>query len=321
MPKLVEMFKVFRREKKGQRGLDKNRPKAKRDNRSVLDADSFVFMAPGGTESQYYWESFPFSQLEEMESRRKTHIGLVQSQETKGLQDVNIIISPNLQEKDGTLLLNGKVFDRRLSGTLVKASKSADEDEPVIRDYAFLLSARERLSQELSGNSRCVYDRLIRSPLQPRNAPQQQKPQQQKTQQLFPQWKYPDSTGGTEGRKSPLLTDHRKRAEKDEVVLRRTGPRTSTPTKDSNLLGVNRGQLTCNVRDTQIRREHRSLKRHPSGGTVDNGYSNLDFSQWVGAAPSNAINWEGEDAVSDCYRIDPLHVRDVTHHVLHYVHA
>ena len=290
MPKIGEMFRVFKREKKSQRGLDKNhsRPKtSKRDNRSVLDADSFIFM-PGGAEThgQFCWESFPFSQLQEVESRRKTHIGLVQSQETNGLQEVNLFLSPELQEKDGNLV---KVFNRRLSGTLVKARKSVDdlvEDEPVIRDYAFLLSTRERLSQELSG--RYVYDRLVRPPLQPRNTPQQQKPSQQS-------WKYP---AGTDGKKSPLLTDHRKRGDKDEVVLRRTAPRSSTPVKDNSLLKVNRGQLTCNVRDTHDRRDHRSLKRPLSGLTVDSGYSNLEFSQSVlgseYAMPFDAINWDGE---------------------------
>lgn len=291
MPKIGEMLRVFKREKKSQRGLDKNnsRPKtSKRDNRSVLDADSFIFM-PGGTESQLCWESFPFSQLQEVESRRKTHIGLVQSQETNGLQEVNLFLSPDLQEKDGNLILNGKVFDRRLSGTLVKARKSMDdlmEDEPVIRDYAFLLSARERLSQELSG--RYVYDRLIRPPLQPRNTPQRKSSQQQT-------WKYPV---GTDGKKSPLLTDHRKGGDNDEVVLRKTAPRSSTPIKDSSLLGVNRGQLTCSVRDTHDRRDHRSLKRPVSGLTVDSGYSNLEFAQSVVgseyAMPSDAINWDGE---------------------------
>lgn len=300
MPKLVEMFKIFRREKKGQRGLDKNPSRPRRDNRSVLDADSFIFM-PGGTESQYWGdmmndENSPFSHhLGDMESRRKTHIGLVQSQETNGLQEVNLIISPNVQEKDANLVLNGEVFNRRLSGTLVKARKSADfmDDEPVIRDYAFLLSARERLSQELS--SRYVYDRLVRSPLQPRKSTQPRKEQHLSPPQ--PHWKYPDNTG-KEGRKSPLLTDRRKKTDKDEVVLRRTGPTSSTPLKD--LLRVNRGQLTCSVRETQDKRK--SLKRPLSGRTVDSGYSNLEFSQSVTgseyAMPFDAINWEGEEMIA-----------------------
>lgn len=295
---------MFRRDKKGQKGLEKNPSRSKRDNRSVLDADSFIFM-PGGTESQYWGEimkdeNFPFSHLGEMESRRKTHIGLVQSQETNGLQEVNLIISPDVQEleKDGNFILNGKVFNRRLSGTLVKA-KSTDfmDDEPVIRDYAFLLSARERLSQELSG--RYVYDRLIRPPLQSKNTYTQQKQQQQQQQQSSARWNYPGKAGGEN--KSPLLTDRRKKANKDEVVLRRTGPATSTPIRDSNLLGVNRGQLTCNVRDTtaQNRKGQNSLKRPLSGLTVDSGYSNLEFSHSVVgseyALPFDAINWEGKE--------------------------
>lgn len=291
MPKFVEMFKVFRREKKGQRA---NSSRPKRDNRSVLDADSFIFM-PGGTESQYWGEMLndensPFcSHLGDMESRRKTHIGLVQSQETNGMQEVNLIISPGVQEKDGNVVLNGKVFNRRLSGTLVKARKSADDLEgPLIRDYAFLLSNRERLSQELSG--RYVYDRLIRSPLQPSK---NNHPKQQHLSPPQPQWKYPSR----EGKKSPLLSDRRRRTDKDEVVLRRTVLTSSTPVKD--LLEVNRGQLTCSVRDMRDKREQRSLKRPVSGHTVDSGYSNLEFSRSVMgseyAMPFDAIDWEGEE--------------------------
>jgi hypothetical protein len=295
MPKLVEMFKVFRRDKK--RGLDKSHSRSKGDNRSVLDADSFVFM-PGGTEGQCIWENFQLG-AGEAESRRKTHIGLVQSQETNGLQEVNLIISPSLQEKSDNLVLDGKVFNRRLSGTLVKARKSMDdlmEDEPIIRDYAFLLSTRERLSQELSG--RYVYDRLIRPPLRPRDTPHQQK-----TQPANSQWKYPGSTGRTDGSKSPLLTDRRRKDDKDNVVLRGTGPRSSTPVKDNSLLRVNRGQLTCSVRDIHTRRDQKSLKRPVSGVTVDSGYSNLEFSQQSVAGseyamPSDAINWEGEEGMA-----------------------
>ena len=306
MPKLVDsMLKVFKREKKVPRGLDKDGPKQRRGNRSMLDADSFIFM-PGGTESQYWGEilnddNFPTSQqlAEDRNMRRKTHIGFVQSEESNGLQEVNLIISPSVQEKEGDLVVNGKVFDRRLSGTLVKANKATDEveDGPIIRDYAFLLSARERLSQEMSG--RYVYDRLFRPPLQTQksNSPPQQSQHQ---------WQYPaPERGGRQQQPSPHNTDSRRTKEREEVVSRLTVPnRTSTPPskEDSRFLRVDRGQVTCSTRDTRSRNEHRSSlkgdnKRPISGQTVDSqGYSNLDRAHSVVgseyAMPADALHWE-----------------------------
>ncbi len=307
MPKLVDsMFKVFRREKKGQKGMDKNPPRSKRANKSVLDADSFIFVS-GGTESQYWGElmnneNFPFSQLgDAVASRRKTHIGLVQSGESNGMQEVNLIISPDVSEKDGNLVLNGKLFNRRLSGTLVKASKSdLMDDEPVLRDYAFLLSARERLSQEFSGRY-VTYDRLVRSPLL--SARKKSLPTKTSQQQSNPQWNYP--SGNKDEIKSPRSRDLRSNDDMSEVVLRRTGPTSSTPVKDSHLLGVNRDQLTCSVRDAQNRREQKSLKRPLSGNTVDSqGYSNLEFTRSVAgseyAMPQDAINWQAQGENCAC---------------------
>lgn len=295
MPKLVDMLKVFKREKKAPKALGKEQARSRRGNRSVLDADSFIFM-PGGTESQYWGEilnddNFPRSQqlAGDRNSRRKTHIGFVQSDESNGLQEVNLIISPNVQEKDGELVMNGKVFNRRLSGTLVKANKATDEveDGPVIRDYAFLVSARERRSQDLSG--RYVYDRLIRPPLQSQksNSPPVS----------APQWQYPGDTGG---KKSPPLTDSKRRTKKDEEILRVGRPSTSTPSQDDRFLRVERGQVTCTVRDVESRREHKSLRvggRPLSGQTLDSqGYSNLEMTRSVGgseyAMPADALNWE-----------------------------
>ncbi len=299
MPKLVDsMLKVFKREKKG---LQKDSSKSRRSERSVLDADSFIFM-PGDTQSQYWGDilnddNFPISQLRD-NSRRKTHIGLVHdSGQSDGVQEVNLIISPDVQEKDGNLVLNGKVFNRRLSGTLVKARKSTDEveDGPVIRDYAFLLTARERLSQELSG--RYVYDRLIRSPMQPRH-PTVTAKQPSNPKPSF-QWKYPSS----EGRKSPLLTDRRKNEEKTDLGYV-SGPRTSTPSKDGNFLRVDRAPFTCTVRDRvqqsereQYKAHHKTAPRPLSGQTIDSqAYSNLELTRSLMgseyAMPTDALSWE-----------------------------
>lgn len=278
MSRLVDsMLKVFKREKKGRKG---DPSKAKKRNKSVLEADSFVFVS-GATESQYWGrilndDHFP-TQLEELGSRRNTHIGLVQSDESNGLQEVNLIISPSIQDENEGLVLNTKVFNRRLSGTLVKARKSTDEveDGPVIRDYAFLLSARERLSQELSG--RYVYDRLIRSPLlsnQPRL------------------WKYPAGGG-----KSPPESKHKEEKEKakDELISRLTCPLTSTPAKEKHLLRVDHGFPMCNIRDAQSSRGDNSLKGVELRPNSE--YSNLDLKRsTMGseyAMPTDAIlNWE-----------------------------
>lgn len=312
MPKLVDsMLKVFKREKKGPRVLDKKNSRLRGDNRSVLDAD-FIFM-PGNTESQFWGEilndeNYPLSQLrEDTQDRRKTHIGMVSSDVMPS--EVKVIISPSVQEKDDNLILNGKLFNRRLSGTLVKARKSdLVEDEPVIRDYAFLLSARERLSQEITG--RYVYDRLVRPPLQTKDslkhstkpAPMHARDPQAT---LSPQWSYPgDNTGA---RESPLAKDRRMSYDKDEVVLRRPSGNLSSaaPSKDSVLLGVNRGQLTCNVRgDTQqSRKGHSSLRVGQRSPVVDSSdsqaYSNLDFSHSVVgseyAMPADALDWKDVD--------------------------
>ena len=287
------MLKVFKREKKAP---EKDSSKSRRSQRSVLDADSFIFM-PGDTQSQYWGEilnddNFPTSQLRD-NSRRKTHIGLVQSGDSGGVQEVNLIISPDVQEKDGNLVLNGKVFNRRLSGTLVKARKSTDEveDGPIIRDYAFLLTGRDRLSQELSG--RYVYDRLVRSPLQPRHPTVTVKQPSNSPKPSF-QWKYP-----SEGRKSPLLTDQRKKDDKVDLGYV-SGPRSSTPSKDRNFLRVDHGQYTCSVRDRlqQREREHKLQHKRPlSGQTVDSqAYSNLELSHSVMgseyAMPTDALSWE-----------------------------
>ena len=315
MPKLVDsMLKVFKREKKGPRVLDKKNSRFRGDNRSVLDGD-FIFM-PGNTESQFWGEilnddNYPLSQLREVEEtqdRRKTHIGLVASDVPT---EVKVIISPSVQEKEDNVVMNGKLFNRRLSGTLVKARKSdLVEDEPVIRDYAFLLSARERLSQEISG--RYVYDRLVRPPLQTKDslksstkpAPMHARDPQAT---LSPQWSFPGDTGPRES----LSNDRRMSYGKEEVVLRRPGHLSSVPSKDSVLFGVNRGQLTCSVRDTHnthnskghssLRVGQRSPVRLSAVDSDNQAYSNLDFSRSVVgseyAMPADALDWEKEGKV------------------------
>lgn len=319
MPKLVDMLKVFKREKKGPRGMDKEQPRSRKGNRSVLDADSFIFM-PGGTESQYWGDvlnddNFPRSQqlAEDKNLRRKTHIGFVQSDESNGVQEVNLIISPSVQEKDGDLVMNGKVFNRRLSGTLVKANMATDEveDGPVIRDYAFLLSARERLSQELS--SRYVYDRLVRPPLRSQKS-------SSPSETSAHQWQYPERGSG--GKKSPPFAESRRRMNSDdEVIVRVTAPDSSSPTaRDDRFLRVERGQTTCPVRDLQNcrLREHKCLRvqRPLSGQTLDSqGYSNLEMTRSAGgseyAMPADALHWErtGKDLKSDVRRHGMLGAR------------
>lgn len=320
MPKLVDsMLKVFKREKKGPRVLDKKTSRFRGDNRSVLDAD-FIFM-PGNTESQFWGEilngeNYPLSQLrDESQDRRKTHIGLVSSEVPS---EVKVIISPSVQVKEDNLVLDVKLFNRRLSGTLVKARKSdLVEDEPIIRDYAFLLSARERVSQEISG--RYVYDRLVRPPMQtkdslkPATKPAPLHSRDVPQANLSPQWNYP----GT--RESPLAKDRRMSYDKDEVVLRRPGHLSSTPSKDAVLLGVNGGQLTCSVRDTQNRKGRNSLRVSQRSPVVDSdsqAYSNLDFSHSVVgseyAMPADTLDWEGVEGKVLC-RVVHTHVHGHAH--------
>lgn len=282
MSKLVDsMLKVFKREK---RPNNRQERRPRRGKSSVLDADSFVFM-PGDSGEQYWGdilndENFPISQFagEDPGSRRKTHLGFVQSDDSTGLQEVNLIISHSAVEKEKEdLLLNGKVFNRRLSGTLVKASTATDEveDGAVIRDYAFLLSTRDRLSQELS--SCYVYDRLVRSPLHSVNTQSKELEGKMKA--------------------SPLTERRRKISEKRDLL--KSLP-TSSISLQENLIRSNHGHLTCSVREerdrsVQIRPVHLSKQALDS-----QGYSNLDLLKSTThsaagseyATPADAIKWE-----------------------------
>ena len=168
------MFKVFQRDKKSQNSVEGGSPQSRKGRRGVAEADSFVFM-PGDSGDNYWGkiindDSFPNSQR--FANRRKTHIGLDSS---SGHQGVNVVIRTHLNtsDNDEKILLNGQVPNRRYSGTLVKGYtgnfKKAGDGEPVIRDYASLLSAaRERKDTQ----GRCAYDRLVRTPLQPADSRQ-----------------------------------------------------------------------------------------------------------------------------------------------------
>jgi len=179
MSKIVSMLKAFKREKKGSGSFDEAVP-GSRKSRNVLEAESFVFL-PGNAGGEVggkemYWgeiindDSFPASQRRD--ARRRTHIGLNSSD--NGVQEVNLFIRTRSDAADeDKCLLNGKVYNRRYSGTLVNAKKNVDDDGPVIRDYAFLLT-NNNTSSDKSSRDRYVYDRLIRTPLQPANSGQSQ---------------------------------------------------------------------------------------------------------------------------------------------------
>ncbi len=139
-----------------------------------MDGESFVFL-PGDAgvrgDREMYWgeiindESFPASQRRD--ARRRTHIGL---ESDKGMQEVNLVIRTRSEvtEKDEKILLNGKVYNRRYSGSLMNAKKGMEDEDggPVIRDYAFLLTN----NNEKAPRDRYMYDRLVRAPLQPNSS-------------------------------------------------------------------------------------------------------------------------------------------------------
>lgn len=270
MSKFVgSMLKVFKREKKSQSSLEERSSSSKKGRKAVLDADSFVFM-PGDTGGgDLYWgeiindDNFPISQRHD--SRRKTHIGMDSS---SGLQEVNLIIRTRSEvpEKDEKILLNGKVLNRRYSGTLVNAKKSAEDDGPVIRDYAFLLTGRERMSQDLSG--RCVYDRLIRAPLQPAN-----------------------SSSHSQQRRMTIVADSQSRDDRERCSLKKTDLKANNaPTKcagDGRHLSI----------PNEWTGKPKVQQRPASMQTVDShNYSDLEWARSVVgseyALPPDAISWE-----------------------------
>ena len=151
-----------------------------RSRKSMLDADSFVFLP--GEKVDLYWgavlndQNYPISDLaadystaRAVFTRRQT-VGsshLTRSEESSsGVQNVQVL-RPRANTNAITAsssLKNGSVFSRRLSGTLVKGKKPTGtgtdevEDGSLLVDYGLCLSDRERWSQDLSG--KYVYDRI-----------------------------------------------------------------------------------------------------------------------------------------------------------------
>ena len=178
MSKLVtSMLRAFgvHRNSKESGGIDSS----KKTRKSVLEADSFVFM-PG--EDGTYWgdmvpsrhgEGVPvpishfaedYSARSQIRRRAKTTAHGGQSARSEARRKV-------MSSADDTLIFGNVKIGRRLSGTLVKAGKTVTDE---VEDSGGILlesDNRERWSQDLSG--RYVYDRLLRVPTntqkQPRN--------------------------------------------------------------------------------------------------------------------------------------------------------
>lgn len=266
MSKIVgSMLKVFKR-KKSRGSLEESAPGSRKSRTSVLDAESFVFLpGDGGGGSDVYWgeiindESFPASQRRD--ARRRTQIGL---DSDSGMQEVNLVIRTRseVSEKDEKFLLNGKVYNRRYSGTLVNAKKGQDDDGPVIRDYAFLLTNREQSSKD-----RYVYDRLIRAPLQPANSSQSQP------------------------KRLTIVTDGRSKGNKEKCSLRKTDlAAPSKPPVDATHLKV--------ANHYTGRPDRPGKKGRPVSLQTAEGHNYSDL-EWVGtiagseyAFPPDAISWE-----------------------------
>ena len=149
---VLSIFNVTKRPKKGQK--ESKRRGKNRNRKSVLDADSFVYLPgeEGENWGQLVGSKDPLSVLAgdyswECETRRRT------------------------KTVDENPLRSAKMFTRRLSGTLVsvKARRSLNSltevEDGSIRVSTYLAvpeSARRPRSQDLS--DRYVYDRLIRVP-------------------------------------------------------------------------------------------------------------------------------------------------------------
>ena len=296
MPKFVEsMLKVFGRNKENKdrdRGSGK---KTKRSRKSVLDADSFVFL-PGDHVSRYWGallnddeSNFPISQLAADYSdirRRKTHIGLIHSDES-GMQEVNIIrprAKTNAHLDEENVLRNGKLFNRRLSGTLVKARKSTDEveDGSVFHDYAFHMSDRERWSQDLSG--RYVYDRLFCPPVKSSTPLKTSTPLE--TSSTPPQWKYP-------GDDAQMKNGTYERLKLNEKPIHRvpiSKPAVCVTDHDNRL-------STCEIDNSDEDNRVFHVKRASSRPSVgSHGYCDLEpLSKRFGSEycmPADSIDWE-----------------------------
>ena len=199
-------------------GGGSRREKGPKRRRSVLDADSFVFLP--GDKAANYWgqilndENFPVSQLSADYSvkaadmrRRKTHVGGLRRSDdnNSGVQEVNVIrprakTSANfltVPGEGGSPKHKGLVYNRRFSGSLVKrASTDEVEDVTLIHDYALCVSdERERWSQDLT--DRYVYDKLIRPPPPNRTST----PTTKSNSPI--QWKYASDEGSKRNKDSP----------------------------------------------------------------------------------------------------------------------
>lgn len=155
---------------------------ARKNRRSMLDADSFVFLP--GEKVDLYWgavlndQNYPISELaadystaRAVLTRRQTVSSNLTRSDESGTQNVQVL-RPRAKTNaypENCLLKSGDPISRRLSGTLVKSRKSTDEvqDGSILLDYGLCVSDRERWSQDLSG--RYVYDRLLFPPPPPKN--------------------------------------------------------------------------------------------------------------------------------------------------------
>ena len=143
-----------------------------RSRKSMLDADSFVFLP--GEKVDLYWgavlndQNYPISDLaadystaRAVFTRRQTVGSKLTRSEESGVQTVQVLrprASTNAVSA-GSSMKNGSVFSRRLSGTLVKGKKPTDEvEDGSLVDFGLCVSDRERWSQDLSG--KYVYDRI-----------------------------------------------------------------------------------------------------------------------------------------------------------------
>ena len=160
---MLRVFGVHRNPKEGG-GIDS----ARKTRKSILDADSFVFM-PG--EDGKYWGDMVTSRHGEgvpvpishfagdysahRRRRAKTAAHGGESARREARRKV-------MSSADDALIFGDVNISRRLSGTLVKAGKTVTDE---VEDSGGILlesENRERWSPDLSG--RYVYDRLLRVP-------------------------------------------------------------------------------------------------------------------------------------------------------------
>ena len=218
------------------------REKATKRRKSVLDADSFVFLP--GDKAANYWgqilndENFPLSQLSADYSvraadmrRRKTHVGGLRrggTEDSNGLQEVNVIRPrakttvnhlqvPGAGDGGGSPLHgNGLVYNRRYSGSLVKRRSTDEvEDAALIHDYAFCVSERDRWSQDLS--DQYIYDKLIRPPPLPSSVNRTSTPVRNDSPPI--QWNYPPRKAPSNKKESPKNREKSQHARSQSVFI------------------------------------------------------------------------------------------------------